>query len=357
MSDNVLLKALPPAVDYLAYLTILEYNLTSDQLPVLHDILQDTTLTTNIGWDLVHLLLPLLPASKECLHDVARLGNPREVILKTTELLEGLGLDDDEEEDDEEKSEAEEQPEGALATEGTEGSKKSGHIARDTAISRQEPEDAQTHPEHGNQSGEPTSPSPAPAHPNLTNPDANPPPPLSTSSRPIREFTTLLDMLSVLHPRIKTAYPSRFLATTLRAILRPYSRLARFPAATSAVLKFLRVMSGTYRPVLPPRQSTASLSRLPAPDPEAQKEDVSAEETALQTRLLQAFLTHVLEDYMSSLRLVDEVPGMAWASRFSEMSGLERAMPGRKLYNQRKCCNLTRHNPTNNEGPRAPPKT
>lgn len=60
MADNPLLKALPPETDYISYLTILEYSLTAEQLPTLHKILQDTTLTANIGWDLVHLLLPLL---------------------------------------------------------------------------------------------------------------------------------------------------------------------------------------------------------------------------------------------------------------------------------------------------------
>ncbi|KAL9033719.1 MAG: hypothetical protein Q9180_005799, partial [Flavoplaca navasiana] len=115
--DNPLIKALPPAVDYLSYLTILEYNLTLEQLPLLHDILQDTTLTANIGWDLVHLLLPLLPESQSCLQDVARLGNPREVILKVTELLEALNApdgntveDDEENEDQVEGRDSQERP-------------------------------------------------------------------------------------------------------------------------------------------------------------------------------------------------------------------------------------------------------
>ncbi|KAL8856881.1 MAG: hypothetical protein Q9198_010751, partial [Flavoplaca austrocitrina] len=111
--DNPLIKALPPAVDYLSYLTILEYNLTLEQLPLLHDILQDTALTANIGWDLVHLLLPLLPESQSCLQDVARLGNPREVILKVTELLEALNASDGSTfEDDEEKENPPERIEG-----------------------------------------------------------------------------------------------------------------------------------------------------------------------------------------------------------------------------------------------------
>ncbi|KAL9630579.1 MAG: hypothetical protein Q9164_006340 [Protoblastenia rupestris] len=106
-TDNPLLKALPPETDYLSYLTILEYNLTKEQLPTLHDVLQDTTLTANIGWDLVHLLLPLLPQSQSCLQDVASLGNPREVVLKVTELLEGIANEPDELEEEESEDEEE----------------------------------------------------------------------------------------------------------------------------------------------------------------------------------------------------------------------------------------------------------
>ena len=98
-AEDPLLNALPPASDYLTYLTIIEYNLTKERIPLLHDILQDEALTTNIGWDLVHLLLPFLPEAEACLEDVARLGNPREVILKVTELLEEMGRNDDEDED------------------------------------------------------------------------------------------------------------------------------------------------------------------------------------------------------------------------------------------------------------------
>lgn len=86
-TENPLLEAKPPATDYITYLTIVEYNLTLENLPVLHEVLQDTNLTTNIGWDLLHLLIPLLPASQQCLQDIARLGNPREVVLKVTEAL------------------------------------------------------------------------------------------------------------------------------------------------------------------------------------------------------------------------------------------------------------------------------
>ncbi|KAJ6021090.1 hypothetical protein N7540_006594 [Penicillium herquei] len=98
-AENPLVKALPPATDYLTYLTLLEYQLTPQRLPLLHRLLQDETLTTNIGWDLVKLLLPMLPASTDCLHDVARLGNPREVILRVSEALMNLQPEDEDEED------------------------------------------------------------------------------------------------------------------------------------------------------------------------------------------------------------------------------------------------------------------
>lgn len=48
----------PPATDYMTYLTILESHLSAKVLPELEIILQDEELTQNIGWDLVHLLLP-----------------------------------------------------------------------------------------------------------------------------------------------------------------------------------------------------------------------------------------------------------------------------------------------------------
>lgn len=99
-AENPLVKALPPATDYLTYLTLLEYQLTPDRLPLLHRLLQDERLTTNIGWDLVKLLLPMLPASTDCLHDIARLGNPREVILRVSEALMHLQPEDEDSEDE-----------------------------------------------------------------------------------------------------------------------------------------------------------------------------------------------------------------------------------------------------------------
>ena len=294
-NDNPLLKALPPETDYLSYLTILEYNLTAEQLPTLHDILQDTTLTANIGWDLVHLLLPLLPASEQCLQDVARLGNPREVVLKVTELLERLGQDE-EDEGTRDPQEIEIEEAGKL--------KVSGANNDDAHVDKA-------------QDGE-----------NVT-PNAEPP------SKGVK-FTTLIEMLSILHPRIKTKYPSRFLSTSLQAVLPTYSQVARTTEATEAVLGFIKALSGTKRPRLPPRKSgvmiPTQLAPVSAPDPEGQDEDLGVDEKGLQSRLLQSFLTYVTEGYMSSTALDEDVPGLAWSSRYQEELHPERNIPGRRTY-------------------------
>ena len=298
-SDNPLLKALPPETDYLSYLTILEYNLTSDQLPTLHRILQDTTLTANIGWDLVHLLLPLLPASQQCLHDVARLGNPREVVLKVTELLEGLG----EEPDVDEEGETEDVEEaGKLNQPGATDDKTYENKAQDTGNVASESE----------MFGRPSKP----------------------PSNGVK-FTALVDTLSILHLRIKTKYPSRFLSTSLQAVLPAYERVATTAEATEAVLGFIKALSGTKRPKLPPRKSSAMIpmqATLSAPDPEGQDETLGVDEKNLQSRLLQSFLTYVTEAYMNSTALDEDVPGLAWSSRYQEELHPEKIIPGRRTY-------------------------
>ena len=303
-TDNPLLKALPPETDYLSYLTILEYNLTHEQLPTLHTILQDEVLTANIGWDLVHLLLPLLPASQKCLQDVSRVGNPREVVLKVTELLEGIGREDDlgfaEDSDDETKQEE-------------------GNQIRAKKLEELKQEDI-TVVDHGENTG--AGPTEATRS-------------MQTPSKVLR-FTALVDMLSILHPRIKTKYPSRFLSTALQAILPAYMQVASRSEATDAVLGFIKDLSGTQRPKLPPRKSSSAVPTQPiprsAPDPESQGESIGADEAKLQSRLLQSFLTYVTEGYMTSLVADEDVPGMAWSCRYQEKLRPEKIVPGRRSY-------------------------
>lgn len=233
-SITAIKESRPPVTDGMTYLTIVESHLSPELLPTLNDVLQDVDLCQTIGWDLIHMLMPV-KGSEECLKTIARLGNPREVILQVTEALRLLRVEEEEEEDDE-------------------AAHKCGKGK-----------------EH----------------------DETPP-------EEVR-FVELVNMLAVLHPRIKTKFPSRFLSTSLMAILSAYRPN---PQSTFAVLAFTKELSGEKRPALPTRKSSLSMHNLSlsetkkgekAPDPEAAAED--PKEAAIQGKLLQSFLTHILELY------------------------------------------------------------
>jgi hypothetical protein len=258
-------ESLPPATDYLTYLTILESHLSPDILPALNDILQDAELTQNIGWDLIHLLLPL-PGAEKCLGSIARLGNPREVVLKVTESLHILDLDAVEE-----KHNAVEEDNAA----GDEGKKEYAEAAEPTSIDK---------------------------------------------------FCVLVNLLAILHPRIKTKYPSRFLSTSLMSILAAFRPSNQ---ATLAVISFVHTISGKKRPPLPGRQSSLSIktlngsqSEMSAPDPEAH-EDADPQEGAIQTKLLQSFVTHILQDYANTNSL-------EWAARLQESFAPTKVVTGKR---------------------------
>ena len=302
-NENPLLKALPPETDYITYLTILEYNLTEDQLPTLHNVLQDTSLTSNIGWDLVHLLLPLLPASEQCLQDVARLGNPREVVLKVTELLEAITHEREQSNEAQEYASDEE----------------NGHAG--PAAGPGEMSGGSNILENVETTGALLKPAERPQ---------------KVSSSPALKFSSLLSMLSVLHPRIKTKYPSRFLSTSLQAILPAYTQIALDELATDAVLSFIKSITGSKRPKLPPRMSSTAIriseQAESAPDPEAGPEKPGTEDAALQIRLLQSFLTHVIDAYVESLSSINNDSGFAWTSRLQEKLHPEKIIPYRKTF-------------------------
>lgn len=369
MAENTLLQALPPATDYLTYLTILEYNLTADELPTLHGILQDSILTANIGWDLVHLLLPLLPASRDCLEDVARLGNPREVVLKVTELLQdlGRGLEEGEHEDEEDgfadegeladKQEDEEKGQHVEKHEDDGESKHHEKLADKLADKHDNDHEDEhkgrhrrAHEEgHGVQKGtrnqskgdelsqksksEPTKPASAQG-------DISGPPQFesgeSIDNHPSLQlqFRTLLEMLSILHPRIRTKYPSRFLMASIQAIFPAHPIIFSDPTVMEAALGFIRAISGVGRPKLPPRKSSVSILSLTnssiAPDPEGKDDALGPNELPIQTRLLQVFLTSTILHYISSLFSNRDVPGMAWCSRLQEKSKPEAVVRFRR---------------------------
>ncbi len=264
--------ARPPATDRFTYLTIIEANLSVDILPALNEILQDAELTQEIGWDLVFNLVNL-PGSEACLETIARLGNPREVILKVLETLELLyirRLDNDSDDEGE------------------------GEGAEDDDYEDNIPL----------------------AVPNET------------------KFITLLGMLAILHKRIKTKYPSRFLAQTLQTVRNAYRPTQ---AKTASVINLVHSLSGRRRPALPSRKSSINVANPDqdgdtsknAPDPEA---DVGAKgeeggedpaEVAMQEKLLLSFVTCVLETYTRT-------HDMAWAARLLEFYTPERIVPGRK---------------------------
>ncbi len=266
-------EARPPATDRFTYLTIVEANLCPEVLPTLHEVLQDAELTQEIGWDLVFNLVAL-PGSDACLETVARLGNPREVILKVLETLELMAAEGGEEEEEDDDEEGGEQAKGEAA-----------------AVT-------QTH-----------------------------------------KFITLLGMLAILHRRIKTKYPSRFLAQTLQTICAAYRPNQEM---TAAVINLVHSLSGRRRPPLPTRQSSVNVANPDqdgdasrnAPDPEAEeveggngKEGEGAredpDEGELQQRLLLSFATCVLEVYVNGCE-------MAWAGRLLEFYEPEKIVPGRR---------------------------
>ena len=268
----------PPVTDIPTYLTILESHMRPELLPTLLEILQDHGLTAEIGWDLVGLLTPLLPESRACLIEVARWGNPREVMLT---LLEALG--------------------------------------RVHPLSPPALEDADPAESAGAGSGIKDD----------------------RQRALVFEVKTLLELLCLVHPRLKTSFPSRFVSTTLQAVLGRYDDIPRLlprplvDEVTLSIIRLVRTLAGKKRPALPPRPSTRDVivtARAP-PDPEAGGDGQSSDQTpssgelAIQKRLLQSFVTHVLEEYLLSFGPADEVPGVAWAARLQERVHPEKIVP------------------------------
>lgn len=248
MSSQALLESLPPATDYITYLTIIEYNLTKSTLPTLVNVLQDEELTRSIGWDLINTLLPLLPDSQEALDVIVKLGNPREVVLKVTEALRLLDLDpgDVSDEYDEETSHASEQAQEEV------GQKK--------------------------------------------------------DIRAMVQMKALLSMLPKLHSRLNTKSPSRFLSTTLQAVLAAFSNVGHGYHQTmyESIATFVKDLR-------------AALS----------SETTNLEEADMQKRLLQSFLTHMFELYVLLVSGEAGEAAFAWSGKVFERMVPGKVVPGR----------------------------
>ncbi|KAL2429828.1 hypothetical protein ABEF95_011657 [Exophiala dermatitidis] len=333
-AEDPLVAALPPATDYITYLTMLEYQLTPQNLPTLTKLLRedDGTLAQEIGWDLLKLLLPLLnhnpDEASRCLEVVARRGNPREVVVRVAEELEKLGEeagDSDEDVDASDHGDAgEELPTFA-------GEAPRIHLGSMTLEGMPQPGKRVETPSDG--------PKRAEAEPEV-----------DSDALRQRKLQALLNMLGILHPRIKTQYPSRFLATSLPAALGAYRKIPISTATTSCFLTMLETLAGKRRPALPPRggsprdtvpgaggssSQTESAASAPLPDPEAKAEEEktgintsSPEEKAITSRLIDAVLLEVLDEYLSSLSS-QEHPSMSWTARLREKLEPQRIIPSR----------------------------
>ena len=295
--ESPLIAALPPQTDYISYLTIVEHYLTKEHLPLFHTILRDNpTLTINIGWDLVQILVPLLPESEECLQDVAQLGNPREVILKVTELL------------DPQQQQVSEQDE-------SQSSSSSAPIETNEAI----------HPDGRDSAGNDAEPQNDSAVK-----DEKP-----TEEPLMMKFWVLVRMLRVLHQRIKTRHASRFLSTSLKAILPAYAQVAHLPLAMQALFAFIDGITTSHGSAPPPQNgpitsNSGSDGSQMAPDPEDELEGLSEEEVKLQVDLVCSFVTHVVEKYVDSLTRIEDIPGLAWTIRSEEKRHPENIVPHQK---------------------------
>jgi hypothetical protein len=319
--DDPLTSALPPATDYMTYLTLLEYQLSPTNLHTLNRLLgeDDGTLAEEIGWDLLKLVLPMLAENPveatRTLEIVSRRGNPREVVVRVAEELEKLGDQDTDSFDQDLETGAEQDELPTFA-----GEAPRVHLGQMTLEGMP---DANTAAE-------------API-PDAVSHDAS-----ATGSVKSLQLHALFMMLSILHPRIQTQYPSRFLATSLPAALGAYRTLAITTVTTSAFLSMLEALAGGKRPQLPPRPGTQSAGAVPTsttaaplPDPESKAEEQhtgvsapSATEKSIIMRLLNAVLLEVLDEYFSSFA-AEDVPSMSWTPRLREQLEPRRVVPGR----------------------------
>lgn len=240
-------------------------------------------LARDISWDLVSVLLPFLESpspttlqiAETLIASAATKGNPREVFIKVLESLSSLSwaprpASEDGHDENEDGSENEDK----AAHSGDEG--------EDEIPEKEEKHEGD----------------------NLVH------------KHSLKKFHALLSALSIVHPRIAAKFPSRFLSTELTTLLGLFMKSVQWlereevDGVLRAILEFVELakpelpqpkkqsLGQGEKPPLPPRVSTAeSLATLSSAPTE---ED--SPEALLQARLLQSFLSHILEIYLLRTR-------------------------------------------------------
>ncbi|KAL7273563.1 YAP1-binding protein 1 [Rhizina undulata] len=283
-----------PADDFLSYSTILDVHLSysleafppEEQLQLLEVLgeILDTKedLARDISWDLISVLLPFLEspheptvsAAEKNIKIAAAKGNPREVFIKAVESLSSLST----------------------------SSIHSGYASDED------------HPTHsGDESEEPNEI----LKKHLDRQQRK----KASKQHLIKKYITLLSALSIVHPRITTKFPSRFLSTELTTLLRVFTKVVEVSdrsevnSVVKSLLGFVMLVkpeltlpkpskSIGQRPPLPPRTSIGStFSPIERRDSEPiVPEEANSPEALLQARLLVSFLSYLLEVYLLRTR-------------------------------------------------------
>ena len=333
--EDQLIAAVNDKMDPITLLVWCEQSLTPKELPTLNRLLRadDGTLAQEIGWNVLEMILPMLREEPQeagnCLDCIARRGNPREVIVKVAEVLEKLGEDIETSDDGEESVDE-------LPTFPSEADRiHLGTISLDD-------KPVQTEPRL-------TGPDPLDQEAIEAQPDSH------SETLASVQFRSLMSMLSILHLRIKTQYPSRFLATSLPAALGAYRRIGVTAFSTLAFLSLLSDLSGR-KPKLPARlpsvsadanslqtpesslQRTTSLAvSMPDSEPEiggSSIQQASQNEKDIVLKLLQAVLLEAMDDFIASLQ--SRNPSyMSWTPRLREIVEPSRLVPGKQTESQK----------------------
>ena len=131
----------------------------------------------------------------------------------------------------------------------------------------------------------------------------------------VRQCKILIDLLSILHSRIKTKFPSRFLSTSLSAVLAGISKTHDGQEnLIKAALDLARALDEQTRH----GRNSSDQKESQAPDPEAYQGENSSADDLISKRLIQAFITHLVELHALAIPSDDECPGLSSSANIFE---------------------------------------